>query len=93
METARSFNPRRRKNGSMQNFVGETALWRPKSGFPHALFRESHKAWLEKVFSRLSYFGKVLSYCLETRFSTKLCIEPKKQVSRRQDPVGNSLGK
>ena len=27
--------------GSMQKFVGETALWMPKSGFPHAPSRES----------------------------------------------------
>ena len=26
------------KKGSMQKFVGETALWRPKSGFPHNIF-------------------------------------------------------
>ena len=97
----------------MQNFVGETALWRPKSGFPQfrslnrrnspqgrllvsvdltadeipatgghrrfVPFRESHKGWLEKVFSCLFFFGKVLSYWLETRFSAKFCIEPIKK--------------
>ncbi len=28
----------------MQKFVGETALWIPKSGFPHTSFRESKES-------------------------------------------------
>ncbi len=28
----------------MQKFVGETALWMPKSGFPHTSFRESKES-------------------------------------------------
>ena len=30
--------------------VGETALWMPKSGFPHTPFRESNKGISQKEF-------------------------------------------
>ena len=60
----------------MQKFVGETALWRPKSGFPHTPFRESHKRNWKKLFNLLPFFLEKLSHGLGAHFPTKICIEP-----------------
>ena len=40
-----------------RSFLGETALWRPKSGFPQTPFRESHKG--RKIIS-ISFLKKPL---------------------------------
>ena len=64
----------------MQKFVGETALWRPKSGFPHTPFRESHKRNWKKLFDLLPFFWEKLSHGLGAHFRTKICIEPKKML-------------
>jgi len=44
--------------GSMQKFVGETALWMPKSGFPHAPSRESSGRIKKQFFSLYFFRGK-----------------------------------